>query len=84
MTDDMIVLTLPPERDFHRVAHLVLGGLALRLNLTLEALEGVVKHNGPLAGPLPPLVAGHPLAAHGQQISGHLGETAAPERAHHR
>ena len=32
------------------------------LNLTLEALEGVVKHNGPLAGPLPPLVAGHPLA----------------------
>src|SRR4029077_4918889 len=32
------------------------------LNLTLEALEGVVKHNGPLAGPLPPLVAGPPLA----------------------
>ena len=32
------------------------------LNLTLEALEGVVKHNGPLAGPPPPLVAGHPLA----------------------
>ena len=39
MTDDVIVLTLPPERDFHRVAHLVLGGLALRLNLTLEVLE---------------------------------------------
>jgi hypothetical protein len=39
VSDDVIVLTLPPERDFHRVAHLVLGGLALRLNLTLEVLE---------------------------------------------
>jgi hypothetical protein len=39
VTDDVIVLTLPPERDFHRVAHLVLGGLAVRLNLTLEVLE---------------------------------------------
>jgi hypothetical protein len=39
VSDDLIVLTLPPERDFHRVAHLVLGGLALRLNLTLEVLE---------------------------------------------
>src|SRR5438067_1658279 len=32
------------------------------LNLTLETLEGVVKHNGPLAGPLPALIAEHPLA----------------------
>ena len=39
MTPDTITLTLPPERDFQRVAHLVLGGLAVRLNLTLEALE---------------------------------------------
>jgi hypothetical protein len=39
VSGDLIVLTLPPERDFHRVAHLVLGGLAVRLNLTLEALE---------------------------------------------
>jgi hypothetical protein len=39
VSGDVIVLTLPPERDFHRVAHLVLGGLALRLNLTLEVLE---------------------------------------------
>ena len=39
MSVDVITLTLPPERDFHRVAHLVLGGLAVRLNLTLEALE---------------------------------------------
>lgn len=39
MTPDTITLTLPPEREFQRVAHLVLGGLAVRLNLTLEALE---------------------------------------------
>jgi hypothetical protein len=39
VSGDLIVLRLPPERDFHRVAHLVLGGLAVRLNLTLEVLE---------------------------------------------
>jgi anti-sigma regulatory factor (Ser/Thr protein kinase) len=37
--DDQITLTLPAERDFYRVAHLVLGGLAARLNLTFEHLE---------------------------------------------
>lgn len=36
---DAIVLTIPRERQFHKVAHLVLGGLALRHNLTLEQLE---------------------------------------------
>ena len=36
---DQITLTLPQEREFHRVAHLVLGGLALRLDLTIEMLE---------------------------------------------
>ena len=36
---DEITLTIPRERDFHRVAHLVLGGLALRMNLTIENLE---------------------------------------------
>ncbi|HET8607954.1 MAG TPA: hypothetical protein VFL66_13120 [Gaiellaceae bacterium] len=36
---DRIVLTIPRERPFHTVAHLVLGGLALRHNLTLEQLE---------------------------------------------
>ena len=36
---DEITLTLPRERDFHRVAHLVLGGLAVRLELTIENLE---------------------------------------------
>jgi hypothetical protein len=36
---DEITLTLPRDRDFHRVAHLVLGGLAVRLELTIETLE---------------------------------------------
>jgi hypothetical protein len=36
---DKITLTLPQERDFHQVAHLVLGGLAVRLDLTIETLE---------------------------------------------
>ncbi|HEX6702742.1 MAG TPA: hypothetical protein VF101_18595 [Gaiellaceae bacterium] len=39
MGDDEITLTLPAERGFYRVAHLVLGGLAARLNLTFEHLE---------------------------------------------
>jgi len=39
MADDEITLTIPRERDFHRVAHLVLGGLAVRLDLTIENLE---------------------------------------------
>jgi hypothetical protein len=36
---DEITLTLPRDRRFYSVAHLVLGGLAVRLNLTLENLE---------------------------------------------
>jgi anti-sigma regulatory factor (Ser/Thr protein kinase) len=36
---DRITLTIPRERPFHSVAHLVLGGLAVRHNLTLENLE---------------------------------------------
>jgi hypothetical protein len=38
---DQITLTIPREPDFHRVAHLVLGGLAVRLNLTIENLEDI-------------------------------------------
>ncbi len=38
MTDE-ITLTLPRDADFHRVAHLVLGGLAVRMDLTVENLE---------------------------------------------
>ena len=36
---DEIRLTLPRDRDFFRIAHLVVGGLAVRLDLTLEHLE---------------------------------------------
>ena len=39
MTADEISLTLPAEDAFHGVAHLVLGGLAVRLDLTFETLE---------------------------------------------
>ena len=39
MSGDRITLTLPRERDFFRVAHLVVGGLAVRLDLTFENLE---------------------------------------------
>jgi hypothetical protein len=36
---DEITLTLPRDADFHQVAHLVLGGLAVRMDLTVENLE---------------------------------------------
>ena len=36
---DEITLTLPRGRSSRRVAHLVLGGLAARLDLTVESLE---------------------------------------------
>jgi hypothetical protein len=36
---DEIILTLPEQPVFHDVAHLVVGGLAVRLNLTFENLE---------------------------------------------
>ena len=39
MIADEICLTLPADDAFHGVAHLVLGGLAARLNLTFENLE---------------------------------------------
>lgn len=38
MTDE-ITLILPRRRPFYRIAHLVLGGLAVRLDLTFEHLE---------------------------------------------
>lgn len=39
MSGDEICLTLPADEAFHGVAHLVLGGLAARLDLTYEDLE---------------------------------------------
>jgi hypothetical protein len=39
MTPDEVTLTLPRERAFHRVAELVLGGLAARHDVTVDVLE---------------------------------------------
>ena len=39
LSGDEISLTLPADEAFHRVAHLVVGGLAVRLDLTFEHLE---------------------------------------------
>ena len=39
MSGDQIELTLPADEAFHGVAHLVLGGLAVRQNLSFESLE---------------------------------------------
>ena len=36
---DEITLTLPPQKPFYGVAHLVLGGLAVRLDLSFKTLE---------------------------------------------
>jgi hypothetical protein len=36
---DQITLRIPRDPEFQRVAHLVLSGLALRLDLTVENLE---------------------------------------------
>ena len=40
MTDE-IRLTIPGEEDFQRIAHLVVGGLAVRLDVTFENLEDI-------------------------------------------
>jgi hypothetical protein len=39
MSSDEIRLTMPRERPYYGVAHLVLGGVAARLDLTVEHLE---------------------------------------------
>jgi uncharacterized protein (DUF4415 family) len=39
MSGDEIILTIPREQPFHEVAHLVLGGVAARLNLTFESID---------------------------------------------
>lgn len=36
---DQVQLTLPAEEDFRHVAHLVVGGLGVRLDLTFEDLD---------------------------------------------
>jgi len=39
MTGDQITLTIPREQPFHEVAHLVLGGVAARLDLSFESID---------------------------------------------
>jgi hypothetical protein len=39
VTTDEIRLVIPAEEDFRRIAHLVTGGLALRLDVTYADLE---------------------------------------------
>jgi predicted RecB family endonuclease len=39
MPPDEITLTIPRNRALYGVAHLVLGGLSIRLNLTIEHVE---------------------------------------------
>jgi hypothetical protein len=36
---DEITLTMPRDRAYFSVAHLVLGGIGVRLNITIETLE---------------------------------------------
>ena len=36
---DEVTLTIPSERPFNGIAHLVLGGIAARLDLTIDKLE---------------------------------------------
>ena len=39
MTNDEIRLVIPAEEDFRPIAHLVTGGLAMRLDVTYDDLE---------------------------------------------
>jgi anti-sigma regulatory factor (Ser/Thr protein kinase) len=39
LSGDEISLTLPADEEFRRVAHLVVAGLAVRLDVTFESLE---------------------------------------------
>jgi hypothetical protein len=39
LTGDEIILTIPREEPFNEVAHLVLGGVAARLDLTFESID---------------------------------------------
>jgi hypothetical protein len=54
---DEITLTIPSEREARRVAHLVLGGLAVRLDLTIENLEDLELAFDAILGRLDPAAA---------------------------
>jgi hypothetical protein len=71
---DEIVLTLPRERRFYEVAHLVVSGLAARLNLTVDnladlqlALTGLLpRHESPGAVTVV-------IRIDGDQLAGRIG-----------
>ena len=71
---DQIALTIPADRDYHRVVHLVLGGLASRLNLTLETLEDLQLA---LDAVLEEVADGHEvtmtMALHGDALEARIG-----------
>jgi hypothetical protein len=71
---DEITLTLPRDRRFYDVAHLVVGGLAVRLNLTVDSLADLQLA---LSGLLPRAEAeGHVtvvLRVAGETLSGRIG-----------
>jgi hypothetical protein len=70
VTTEAIKLTIPGERDYFGVAHLVLGGLASRHELTIEhfedlllALDGLLDRSGADAVTLAVGVAGDEIEA---------------------
>ncbi len=73
MTDE-IVLTLPRDRRFYDVAHLVVGGLAVRLDLTVDSLADLQLA---LAGLLPRVEAAGDvtvaLRVGGDVLAGRIG-----------
>jgi hypothetical protein len=66
---DEITLTLPRDADFHRVAHLVLGGLAVRMDLTVENLEDLQIALDSILGPLPAHVLDEVEREQGSELS---------------
>jgi hypothetical protein len=75
---DEITLTIPRQREFHRIAHLVLGGLAARLDLTLESLEdlevaldSILDHADALSDDLTVRVRAHDVSV--ETVIGPLG-----------
>jgi hypothetical protein len=75
---DEITLTIPREADFHRVAHLVLGGLAVRLDLTIENLEDLQLALDAVLGETDPAVAPEDVTVRMSPQPGELVTTVGP------
>lgn len=78
-TDDEIVLSLPRERRFYGIVHLVVSGLAARLDLTVDALADLQLA---LAGLLPRADSGGEITVvlqpGGDVLRGRIGPFEAP------